>query len=70
MKYHYFCNECGHRFESELPERDANGLLNDVWCPECGGLNVYPDTPEGAAASARETLDYLAEEAVLYDDEV
>ena len=69
MKYHYFCGECGHRFDSDLPERDANGLHNDVWCPECGGYNVYPDTPDGAAQSAKDEIEYQAQLAVL-DDEV
>lgn len=58
MAYKYFCGECGHRFESNLPERDANGLHNDIWCPECGGMNVYADTPEGAEQSAKDEIEY------------
>lgn len=55
--YKYFCNYCGHRFESDLPERNENGFLNDLYCPKCGDMDVYPDTPEGAAASVKATMD-------------
>ena len=58
MTYKYFCNECGHHFTSNKPERDENGFLNDISCPECGGWNVYPDTDAGAAASVKEQTEY------------
>lgn len=25
-EYHYFCGACGHRFTSDKPERNENGL--------------------------------------------
>ena len=52
--YRYFCNSCGHRFASDLPERDPKGWLNDIPCPNCGAHDTYPDTP----ASVRDQLDY------------
>ena len=61
--YSYFCGCCGHRFEHELPERDGHGILNEIACPECGARDVYPDTPAGAAASARDQMEYEAEQA-------
>lgn len=65
--YRYFCNECGTRFMFNLPERDDLGLLNDIVCPRCGGYNVYPDTPAGAAASVRHTMQYENELNALED---
>lgn len=58
MTYKYFCGNCGHRFASGKPERDAKGYLNDIPCPECGAHDTYPDTPAGAAASVRDQIDY------------
>lgn len=56
--YKYFCGNCGHKFTSEKPERDVQGWLNDIACPECGSWDTYPDTPEGVTASVRDQLDY------------
>lgn len=58
MTFRYFCHECGHCFASNKPERDDNGFLNDISCPECGAWNVYPDTDAGAAASVKELTEY------------
>lgn len=58
MTYRYFCGNCGKHFSSAIPERDSKGYLNDIPCPECGAWDTYPDTPEGAAASVRDELDY------------
>ena len=58
MTYKYFCGNCGHRFDSDKPERDAKGYLNDIPCPECGAHDTYPDTPSGAAKSVLDQLDY------------
>lgn len=46
-KYKYFCGECGYKFETNMPEKDKVGLHNDIYCPHCGGYDVYSDTPEG-----------------------
>ena len=59
----YFCNTCGLRFESG-PERDENGMLNDICCPNGCGWNVYPDTVEGRAQSVLDLTEY---ENVLLD---
>jgi sarcosine oxidase delta subunit len=40
-------------FTSALPERDENGIVNDIYCPHCGDLNTYPDTAQGAAESVK-----------------
>ena len=56
--YKYFCNSCGTHFEQELPERDENGLLNDIVCPNCGTYDIYTDTIEGAAQSVKDLSDY------------
>lgn len=58
MTYKYFCGNCGHKFASDLPERDPKGYLNDIPCPKCGALDIYPDTEAGADASIRDQLDY------------
>ena len=34
--YKYFCNSCGTHFENDMPERDNDGLLNNIICPHCG----------------------------------
>lgn len=59
----YFCNMCGHRFEAG-PERDENGMPNDICCPGGCGWNVYPDTLEGRAQSVRDLTEH---ENVLLD---
>lgn len=56
--YKYFCGECGHKFESDMPELDKNGLHNDIPCPACGSWNIYVDTEEGAARSVEDLTDY------------
>lgn len=56
--YKYFCNSCGVHFEHALPERDDNGLLNDIVCPHCGVYDIYPDTEAGAAQSIKDLTDY------------
>jgi DNA-directed RNA polymerase subunit RPC12/RpoP len=56
--YKYFCNSCGTHFEQELPERDENGLLNDIVCPNCGIYDIYTDTTEGAAQSVKDLSNY------------
>ena len=56
--FKYFCNYCGNRFDSDLPERDEHGYMNDVYCPKCGGYDVYPDTPSGAKESIRHQTAY------------
>lgn len=58
MTYKYFCGDCGHHFTSNKPERDENGFLNDISCPECGAWDVYPDTDAGATASVRDQTGY------------
>ena len=58
--YKYFCNSCGWRFESDQPERDEIGLLNDIACPHCGAWDVFQDTAEGSRKSIRETECYEA----------
>ena len=63
--YHYFCNDCGHHFASDLPERDANGLLNDIDCPKCGCWEIYPDNPAGSDQAVKALTDY--ENAVEVD---
>lgn len=60
MKYHYFCGACGHKFVSDTPAFDENGLHNNISCPECGAWDIYADTPEGAAESVRDQLSYEA----------
>lgn len=69
MNYKYFCNDCGFRFESELPERNENGLLNGITCPDCGSWAVYPDTAEGAAQSVRALNEEEAAQIAWEDDE-
>lgn len=59
--FKYFCNGCGKRFESELPERNKLGLLNYISCPRCGAWETYPDTVEGSKQSVKDTLEYLIE---------
>lgn len=58
--YNYFCNCCGHRFSDETPMLDRLGLRNDIYCPECGALDIYPDSAEGAAESRRAQTEYEA----------
>lgn len=65
--YRYFCNNCGVKFMFELPEKDKLGLFNNIVCPRCGGYDVYPDTPEGAAASVRHTIEY-ENELIAWED--
>lgn len=59
--YPLFCGDCGNYFTSEIPLRNQRGMLNDISCPTCGGWNVYPDTPEGAAQSVRDEIAYQNE---------
>lgn len=61
MKYKYFCGSCGRRFESDVPFTDKNGIHNDIWCPECGAVDIFEDTPEGAGMSAGIEIGYQAE---------
>lgn len=49
--YKYFCNDCGHKFISPLPERNERGLLNSICCPHCGSWDIYPDNKQGADES-------------------
>lgn len=49
----YFCGECGNRF--------AQATKWSAYCPNCGGYNVYEDTPEGAAESIKELNRYEAD---------
>lgn len=56
--YKYFCGSCGHKFSSELPERDDHGFLNDIPCPACGAWDVYPDTEKGHAEELNAFLEY------------
>lgn len=56
--YKYFCDYCGRSFESSTPERDPLGLLNDIACPHCGSFDIFPDTPEGHAASVAALTEY------------
>lgn len=58
MKYRYFCNTCGYKFESDLPEKNESGLLNDIVCPKCGSYEIYTGTSEGATQSVKDTTDY------------
>ena len=61
MSYKYFCGCCGYRFTSGKPERDENGFLNDISCPDCGAWDVYPDTDAGANASVKDQMEYESE---------
>jgi DNA-directed RNA polymerase subunit RPC12/RpoP len=54
----YFCGCCGHHFESAAPERDANGYLNEIACPDCGAHDIYADTPDGAEQSVKDQTAY------------
>lgn len=56
--YKFFCGNCGKKFSSETPERDAHGFLSDISCPNCGAWDVYPDTKDGAAQSIKDLMDY------------
>lgn len=56
--YKYFCGDCGHRFHSDTPERDQYGALNEIYCPRCGVLEVYRDTPEGHRESVETLIEY------------
>lgn len=58
--FKYFCENCGARFMHVQPERDENGLINDIFCPHCGDRDIYPDTSEGAAQSIRNLNKYEA----------
>lgn len=58
MRYKYFCNSCGCRFESETPEYDEEGLRNDIPCPHCGAWDIYADTLEGSAQAVRHQTEY------------
>lgn len=58
MKYKYFCNDCGHEFCSDIPERDAVGFLNDISCPHCGSWDVYTNDGSGRKASCNTTLNH------------
>lgn len=60
--YPLFCGDCGNYFESESPLRDHRGMPNDISCPFCGAVNIYPDTPEGAAQSVLNELEYKSSE--------
>lgn len=53
-KYKYFCNCCGWRFESDLPEKDEHGFDNEISCPHCGCWGVYLETPENLAWSCEQ----------------
>lgn len=68
MTYKYFCEECGEHFDSTLPERDRNGILNEISCPNCGCWCVYLDTPEGAETSIRDMNEYEANQ-IKWEDE-
>lgn len=68
-KYKYFCNHCGYHFESELPERDSNGLLNDILCPHCGDAEIYPDTVEGSKRSVKAVTEYENTEMLWTDND-
>lgn len=48
----YFCDSCGFRFESDNPDELS------ISCPDCGCWDIYPDTPEGAAASVKARTEY------------
>lgn len=67
-KYKYFCNCCGWRFESALPEKDEHGLDNEIPCPHCGAWDIYPDTDEARTESVRRLSDYEASQE-MEDDE-
>ena len=56
--YKYFCGGCGCKFTSDQPERDSNGILNDIPCPNCGAWDIYPDTDAGRADSLRDQIEY------------
>lgn len=67
-KYKYFCNSCGKKFESNLPEKDKLGLLNDIVCPKCGAYDIYADTEEGNKLAFKhfcEYENYINEEVLL-----
>ena len=64
----YFCDCCGKKFKSEIPERNENGMLNNICCPTCGAWDVYPDTPEEAAASATRETEYENTLIMLEDE--
>lgn len=49
--YHYFCGNCNTHFSHDLPERDANGFLNDIICPNCGDREIYTDDEAGSRMS-------------------
>lgn len=59
--YKYFCNCCGHKFESDLPDLNAYGFHNEIFCPHCGALDVYPGNKDGAAKSVANLNRYEAE---------
>lgn len=62
MTYKYFCNDCGTRFTSELPEKNPLGLLNDICCPDCGSYDCYTDDEKGS----REAFEaYCEEEEII-----
>lgn len=39
MTYDYFCKECNHQFERQLPMDDRK-IPEDEPCPECGAMSV------------------------------
>lgn len=64
----YFCDCCGKKFKSEIPERDENGMLNNICCPSCGAWDIYPDTPEEADASVTRETEYENTLIMLEDE--
>lgn len=54
----YFCDCCGKKFKSEIPERNEKGMLNSICCPSCGAWDVYLYTPEEAKASVTREIKY------------
>lgn len=64
IRYNYFCDCCGYRFESDIPEKDEHGLSNDIACPHCGAWDVRPYTEEELKASVQELNEYEAKQAL------
>lgn len=66
--YKYFCDDCGYKFSSDIPERNEFGLHNDIACPHCGSWCIYADDDAGRAESLRIELEYEEKAEGWYED--
>lgn len=56
-----FCGECNTVFEVDFLYKNIGGLRmrnDNAYCPECGSLEIYPDTPAGADDSIKSLTNY------------